>query len=90
MFLLTFNYRYDILFLPIETDFRRLGGYKMTEVLRHDEEMSCLDPDCSGEIFIKAGTKKGDTVGCEECGCEFEVISLSPVELEPLSPTGAD
>ena len=61
----------------------------MAEVLQDETREPCPNPDCNASIIIKADTKEGDTVECEECGCEFEVISVDPIELIPLSSAGA-
>lgn len=41
-------------------------------------------PLCRGEIRIFYDHELGDEVYCEECEQEFEIISLSPLRLEPL------
>ncbi len=40
-----------------------------------------LDPD---EI------EEGETVQCEECGLDLEVVSVDPLELAPIDVTGYD
>lgn len=43
-------------------------------------------PECEADIEIsETDVDPGDTVSCQSCGTEFEVTSLAPLELEPLS-----
>jgi alpha-aminoadipate carrier protein LysW len=35
-------------------------------------------------------TDKGDTVACEECGTELEVVGLDPVELDIVEEEDLD
>ena len=39
-------------------------------------------PDCGEPIQIASSAKVGDRLLCQECGIEFEVVSLSPRELD--------
>ena len=43
--------------------------------------MKCKD--CQNEISIKAeATKVGDVIDCDNCGAEYEVTKLDPLQLE--------
>jgi len=40
-------------------------------------------PRCEGTFYVdEEEVEEGDTVNCEECGAELEVVSLAPLELE--------
>ena len=41
-------------------------------------------PACRGEIRIFDDHEPGDEVYCEDCEQEFEILSISPLRLEPL------
>jgi alpha-aminoadipate carrier protein LysW len=34
--------------------------------------------------------EEGETVQCDECGTELEVVSVDPLELAPVDVTGYD
>jgi len=34
--------------------------------------------------------EEGETVQCEECGMELEVVSIDPLELAPMDDAGYD
>ena len=39
-------------------------------------------PDCDAEVHVDLDADKGDTVTCDECGTELEIVGLDPVELD--------
>jgi alpha-aminoadipate carrier protein LysW len=39
-------------------------------------------PECDEEVFVDADSEQGDTVTCDECGAELEVVGLDPIELD--------
>ncbi len=39
-------------------------------------------PDCEAEVHVDLDADKGDTVSCDECGTELEIVGLDPVELD--------
>ena len=47
-------------------------------------------PECENELDIELDeVEEGDVVACEECGSEYEVVGIEPLELarvddEPL------
>ena len=42
-------------------------------------------PVCGGTFHLdEEEVEEGDPVGCEECGAELKVTSLSPLELEAV------
>jgi alpha-aminoadipate/glutamate carrier protein LysW len=39
-------------------------------------------PECENELDIEEGElEEGDVVACDECGSEYEVVSVGPLEL---------
>lgn len=53
--------------------------------------MAVLCPECDTPIVVDADeVEEGETVTCEECGTELEVVSLDPVELAPIEDEGYD
>jgi alpha-aminoadipate carrier protein LysW len=45
-----------------------------------------LCPECESEIDVDEDTlDEGEVVSCAECGNDFEVITLEPLELAPVS-----
>ena len=39
-------------------------------------------PECDADVHVDTDSDKGDTVACEECGTELEVVGLDPLELD--------
>ncbi len=39
-------------------------------------------PDCEADVHVDMDTDKGDTVSCDDCGTQLEVVGLDPVELD--------
>ena len=39
-------------------------------------------PECEADVHVDTDTDKGDTIVCEECATELEVVGLDPVELD--------
>ena len=39
-------------------------------------------PDCEAEVHVDLDADKGDTVTCDECATELEIVGLDPVELD--------
>ena len=39
-------------------------------------------PECDEEVYVDADSEQGDTVSCDECGSELEVVGLDPIELD--------
>jgi alpha-aminoadipate carrier protein LysW len=39
-------------------------------------------PECDEEVYVDADTEQGETVTCDECGAELEVVGLDPIELD--------
>ena len=42
-------------------------------------------PECENELDIEVDeVEEGDVVACEECGTEYEVVGVEPLELARL------
>lgn len=39
-------------------------------------------PECDADVHVETDADKGETVECEECGAQLEVVGLDPVELD--------
>lgn len=39
-------------------------------------------PECDAEVHVDTDVDKGETVQCEECGTQLEIVGLDPVELD--------
>jgi alpha-aminoadipate carrier protein LysW len=47
--------------------------------------MAVVCPECDNPILVDADEiEEGETVQCDECGLELEVISVDPLELAPV------
>jgi len=53
--------------------------------------MAVVCPECDNPIVIDTDeVEEGETVTCEECGMELEIVSTDPLELAPMDDTGYD
>lgn len=53
--------------------------------------MAKICPECDNPIDVdEDGVEEGETVTCDECGTELEVVSLDPLELAPVDAEGYD
>ena len=39
-------------------------------------------PECDADVHVDIDAVKGETVECEECGSQLEIVGLDPVELD--------
>ncbi|HVG28085.1 MAG TPA: hypothetical protein VM864_00035 [Pyrinomonadaceae bacterium] len=39
-------------------------------------------PECEADVYVDTDADKGDTLSCEDCGTELEVVGLDPIELD--------
>ena len=39
-------------------------------------------PECEADVHVDTDADKGETVQCEDCGVQLEVVGLDPVELD--------
>ena len=47
-------------------------------------------PECEADVHVETDADKGDTILCEECGTELEVVGLDPVELDIVEDDDED
>ena len=47
-------------------------------------------PECDADVHVDTDAEKNDTVSCDECGTELEVVGLDPVELDIVEEEDAD
>jgi len=53
--------------------------------------MAVVCPECDNPITVDADeVEEGETVVCDECGMELEVVSVDPLELAPVDVIGYD
>ncbi|QHN02445.1 hypothetical protein FTO74_02950 [Granulicella sp. WH15] len=53
--------------------------------------MAVVCPECDNPIVVDADeVEEGETVTCDECGTDLEVVSLDPIELAPVDMEGYD
>lgn len=53
--------------------------------------MAVACPECDTPFDLEDDElERGETVLCEECGTEFEVVSTDPVELSAIDEAGYD
>ena len=52
--------------------------------------MAGVCPECDNPIDIEDEVDEGETVQCDECGTELEVVSVDPLELAPVEEAGYD
>ncbi len=47
-------------------------------------------PECDADVHVDTDSDKGDTVACEECAINLEIVGLDPVELDIVEDDEAD
>ena len=53
--------------------------------------MAVVCPECDNPITVDdEEVEEGETVVCDECGLEMEVVSVDPLELAPVDIAGYD
>ena len=53
--------------------------------------MAVICPECDNPITIDTDeVEEGETVQCDECGTELEVVSVEPLEVAPVDDIGYD
>jgi alpha-aminoadipate/glutamate carrier protein LysW len=53
--------------------------------------MAVVCPECDNPIVVDTDeAEEGETVLCEECGMELEIVSIDPLELAPVDVSGYD
>lgn len=53
--------------------------------------MPNICPECDNPLNIDVDeVDEGETVTCDECGTELEIVSLEPLEVVPVDAEGYD
>ena len=53
--------------------------------------MAVVCPECDNPLDIDVDVvDEGETVTCDECGAEVEIVSLDPLEVAPVDTEGYD
>ncbi len=53
--------------------------------------MPNMCPECDNLLHVDVDeVDEGETVTCDECGTELEIVSLEPLELVPVDSEGYD
>jgi len=53
--------------------------------------MAVVCPECDNPIAVDTDeVEAGETLQCEECGVDLEVVSVDPIELSPVDESGYD
>ncbi len=53
--------------------------------------MPNICPECDNPLHVDVDeVDEGETVTCDECGTELEIVSLEPLELVPVDAEGYD
>ena len=53
--------------------------------------MATLCPECDNPLNIDQDeVEEGETITCDECGEELEIISTDPVQIAPVDSDGYD
>jgi len=47
-------------------------------------------PECEADVHVDVDTDKGESVSCEDCGTELEVVGLDPLELDIVEDEDLD
>ena len=53
--------------------------------------MAVVCPECDNPIDLDTEEiEQGETLQCDECGADLEVVSIDPLELAPVDEAGYD
>jgi alpha-aminoadipate carrier protein LysW len=53
--------------------------------------MAVVCPECDNPIIIDTDeVEEGETLQCDECGLDLEIVSVDPLELAPVDVSGYD
>jgi alpha-aminoadipate carrier protein LysW len=53
--------------------------------------MAVICPECDNPLDIDVDeAEEGETLQCDECGVDLEIVSLDPLELAPMEEAGYD
>src|ERR1700731_720287 len=67
----------------LEVQYKGMEGWR--------SEMAVVCPECDNPLIIDADeVEEGETVQCDECGIDLEVVSVDPLELAAVDDAGYD
>jgi len=53
--------------------------------------MAVVCPECDNPLIIDADeVEEGETVQCDECGTDLEIVSVDPLEIAAVDEAGYD
>ena len=52
--------------------------------------MATLCPECDNPLDFDGELDEGETIQCDECGMELEVVSTDPLQLAPVEEARYD
>jgi alpha-aminoadipate carrier protein LysW len=53
--------------------------------------MAVVCPECDNPIIVDVDeVEEGETVQCDECGVDLEIVSVDPLELAAIDVAGYD
>jgi alpha-aminoadipate carrier protein LysW len=53
--------------------------------------MAVVCPECDNPIVVDADeVEEGETVQCDECGMDLEIVSVDPLEVAAVDESGYD
>jgi alpha-aminoadipate/glutamate carrier protein LysW len=53
--------------------------------------MAVVCPECDNPIVVDVDeVEEGETIQCDECGLDLEVVSVEPLELAAIDQAGYD
>ncbi len=53
--------------------------------------MAVVCPECDNPLVIDVDeVEEGDTLQCDECGTDLEIVSTDPLEIAPVDADGYD
>jgi alpha-aminoadipate carrier protein LysW len=53
--------------------------------------MAVVCPECDNPLTIDADeVEEGETVQCDECGTDLEIVSVDPLEIAAIDEAGYD
>jgi alpha-aminoadipate carrier protein LysW len=68
--------------LKLAESYRKVPSSYITKSLEREEAAMPSCPECENELDIEVDElEEGDVVACDECGTEFEVVGVEPLEL---------
>jgi alpha-aminoadipate/glutamate carrier protein LysW len=65
-----------------------MGAIILHHILPWEEAAMTSCPECENELDIELDEiEEGDVVACDECGTEYEIVGVEPLELSRVEDT---